>query len=94
MELSRAVTLTCPLQTSEALRRNNAGLLRFAQRDYTGAIADFQAASTDPAAMVAAANNAAVCRVYLSQARCQTDEYPTATTTGVKIHGAKQDRHS
>lgn len=47
--------------------RHNAGLLLFAQRDWKGALKQFQAASNADPTDPAAANNAAVARIYDGQ---------------------------
>lgn len=46
---------------------NNAGLLRFVQRDYEGALAEFEAAAAADPTDAAAVNNAAICQLFITQ---------------------------
>ena len=47
----------------------NAGLLRFSQQDYSGALEEFEAAAAADPADSAAVNNAAICQLLSTQVR-------------------------
>lgn len=46
---------------------SNAGLIRFVQKDYSGALAEFEAAAAADPMDAAAANNAAICQLFSTQ---------------------------
>jgi hypothetical protein len=60
------------VQVSKAVLRGNAGLLRFSQQDYSGALEDFEAAAAADPADSAAANNAAICQLLNTQVGAAT----------------------
>jgi Flp pilus assembly protein TadD len=59
-------------QVSKAVLHGNAGLLRFSQQDYSGALEDFEAAAAADPTDSAAVNNAAICQLLSTQVGAAT----------------------
>ena len=59
-------------QVSKAVLRGNAGLLRFSQQDYSGALEEFEAAAAADHTDAAAVNNAAICQLLSTQVGAAT----------------------
>lgn len=59
-------------QVSKAVLHGNAGLLRFSQQDYAGAVEEFEAAAAADPADSAAVNNAAICQLLNTQVGAAT----------------------
>ena len=64
------------LQVSKAVLHGNAGLLRFSQQDYAGALEEFEAATAADPADSAAVNNAAICQLLNTQVGAATSSGP------------------
>lgn len=65
--LASGLTENWRLQVSKAALHGNSGLLRFVQQDYSGALAEFEAAAAADPTDAAAINNAAICQLFNTQ---------------------------